>query len=1062
MVKYHKAANAYTKGSNSVNYFVYYDNQEIPVGSDKYNKLIKQYSIEEGRFKLDLPEIRKRVGGVFDHKLLIINHQDNKELLPDIILDPNKKTVFNPFTGGYLRKNSKNYQKLMMIYQEEGDKLVPRDEPTHVVYKDKGGKKRLTTRGSKKFNELEKQENLVFNPVGNSFSDVDEKVKANKLLNGNLVDLKIGAPVENFALHSNNQSAIISLLRNSMFPRLIKGGMIKMFANIYVKGTQFNYVHKYRFMEYFFDGDLDKLVDKLMESISKFDSKIFNSEDYTGYLSSFSILIFPAPAEIGGCAIGDRLRIDDPDDPSIKLVSYGVKANSNNCLLAILKRTSPKFNKSRKQFNTIRKELGIELGTLIDYRDILELGMPDYFELSICLEFDGDIYWFGDYPNKVDIKLMDNHYYHVLRKKQLNRSECLTSFKINKIDDTSFENNVIQPRVTNVYKTDLDPKWVVHLAPNNDIDSELQWRYDNQINYGSCDQLIDFLLSLNDQLHQNDDLHYESINKKLIPKNLLVHCFEGSRQLFGQIEAHLKEKEVKTKYFFRSGMMQVLNLEDITFFDVCVVFDNENYSNLKKDVELMNNGEYKEVFDIIQAHFFRSFNVHINDYVSLPGLGEQVWKSMVKFKKGQEIYLPEKDQIPFIMRSLKGARNYPLKHNYQSSYLNDVLQASNNKERLEVLEKIKKDQDYLFYLDSFSCYPGSMTRFEFPSGKPYWLPREILKILNKSLTSDEFELDECGLYEISFTPPSGLRTPILIKQDESKKLLYDLLPGTGVYNHLEINLALKHGYQIHNIYQALIWPETCETYFTDYMKKVVQLKMSNSSIKKRIGKLLMNSLYGRFLYHNGFSKPVKCNTLKDVHKYLEKNVIYDYETIGDSLKLFGVAKDLKSKSPIHLASFVLSYSKMIMMDLITTIDPELKLGNYYYTDNDSLFIPGKLVKLLTDQGKMVDYQNGDWFNQLGKGKNDIKDGECIIEAIFLKPKIYYYTYLNDKGEIKHMIKAAGVPRNYSLNNQQTMIDTFFKKEETIIAEIKDGEKTFKSSKWSGMNFINGEWYPNGF
>ena len=64
MVKYHKAANAYTKGSNSVNYFVYYDNQEIPVGSDKYNKLIKQYSIEEGRFKLDLPEIRRRFNGI--------------------------------------------------------------------------------------------------------------------------------------------------------------------------------------------------------------------------------------------------------------------------------------------------------------------------------------------------------------------------------------------------------------------------------------------------------------------------------------------------------------------------------------------------------------------------------------------------------------------------------------------------------------------------------------------------------------------------------------------------------------------------------------------------------------------------------------------------------------------------------------------------------------------------------------------------------------------------------------------------------------------------------------
>ena len=346
--KFIKTNNVF-KDTTTKQTYVYLNDQKIIFGSTEYQKYNKIYPRKDGHFDINNPHIKQNKFKIHE----IVNKFNSiKEKLPEIQIKTNKKTIQNPFTGGYIQKNGKAYKQLLMVYQvsqEDPNKLIPRDQPTHVTYIDKAHNNRLTPRESKKVQELVATNE--YEVVGNSIIKTTSKTKPIPLMNGNVTQYNIRRPINEFPINSSNQTEIVDLLRSRLFPNLVDGATTVINAIMFVKGPNHNSFQTLPFLEFDYHNNNDDVVAKIISAIAKFDDKLFQSEDYIGYLSEFSILIYPSN-EVGGCWYDDKLRISDPDDPSVTLVSYQVAKNSNNCLLAILKRTSPLFIGKKTQFNT--------------------------------------------------------------------------------------------------------------------------------------------------------------------------------------------------------------------------------------------------------------------------------------------------------------------------------------------------------------------------------------------------------------------------------------------------------------------------------------------------------------------------------------------------------------------------------------------------------------------------------------------------------------------------------------------------------------------------------------
>jgi len=1071
--KFLKSHNAYRE-KDTKKLYVFLNEQKVYLGSNEYQRNEKIYPIKDGHFHLENPFIRKQE---FDIHQILSRFSTIKDQLPVIeIKKKGKRPIVNPFTGGSVAKNLKNksYKLLDYLYKEVNGKLVPRDEPTHLSYIDKSGNKRVTLRNSKTAKKyLEDNEYQLYEQVIVKKSEV--QVLERQLFDGTVREFRIRPPVPDFQMHPSNRKAIIDLLREHLIPRLNNGDQINITAILSCdNGGQFKYHETRQFLRYTYDGDLAELILKIADEIAKYENQIFPSEDYTANLSRFNVLLLP-PQSSGGCLEDskDRLRFNDPDDPSTKLCSYPVKKGSNNCLIAILKRTSPVYKGSRIGFDTIRDKLGIERGRMIDIKEIETREMPDHFKLTIVVEWNGNVNTFGgDHPTKVFIKLKNSHYFHVLTEKtrQVNRAECRSSHRVNRSDE--IDDSVYQPRGTHIMREEIDQKLVVCV----DIDkwerkSRLTWNHLNKIYHGKMIDLMEFLIDLRSNLRDEDK--YQTVYpKKQLDKKIIVHTFGGSVSFYQQLRLYVDENfpQLVTRYFAKNELINILNIgKNIECIDLQTLFGVDFGTLLSEStIEKTDGGivDQKKLFNNIQDDFFINFHVHINNFISIPSLAEEVWRSTLRFNEGEEIYNLTDEQFQFVLQAKRGPRNYPVKATYQSSYYDQIVNAEDDQERKKICEQAEKEDDYMFVMDAMNFYPSLMTKYPYPAGKCRWMKNDELQSSLETIKQGG-RLDKLGYYHVSYIPPSNLRTPVLLKHNANRNLVYDLFPGNDVYTNVEINVALDHGYQVVHLEKALVWDKSCDTYFSDYMKKIFNMKNSQSKIRVRISKLLMNSLYGRMLYRTNFNKRMLITSKEQLQNYYNENVITNFEVLSeDALRVCGYSKThpLKYGSPVHLGCFVISYAKAYMIDFIDALDPTLKSSCFYYTDNDSLFIEAKYLKNLTEKNLLVVDGEKNAVNQMGRGKNDIKDGKLVIKAKFVKPKTYYYTYVSYDGEIKNIIKSAGVPRSFVNQNKKLIIKDYFDQMGQISFVNKAGEKTYSASLWKGMNFNpdKGEWFPYGY
>jgi hypothetical protein len=198
-----------------------------------------------------------------------------------------------------------------------------------------------------------------------------------------------------------------------------------------------------------------------------------------------------------------------------------------------------------------------------------------------------------------------------------------------------------------------------------------------------------------------------------------------------------------------------------------------------------------------------------------------------------------------------------------------------------------------------------------------------------------------------------------------------------------------------------------------------------------------------------------------------------YLTYQDESKLA-----TKISKPCYLGSFILGYSRRIMLDYLQRTNPYFnstdtknQLENApYYTDTDSIQIHAKNLK-----GVTMD-------NEIG-GISDDLPGNCkILCGGWIAPKLYFLEYANEEGEIKYHMRGKGIPNdqlnmknfesmmqgaaikiemqrdfkrvNLNKSSKQQNVDNF------SILKLDALTKQINSTPWKGRHFIGNNSVPH--
>lgn len=363
-------------------------------------------------------------------------------------------------------------------------------------------------------------------------------------------------------------------------------------------------------------------------------------------------------------------------------------------------------------------------------------------------------------------------------------------------------------------------------------------------------------------------------------------------------------------------------------------------------------------------------------------------------------------------------------------------------------------------VDVSSLYPHSMAGFDYPVG-PY---QEASGIALDSMTESALFMynncdfsdlrpsrikqriadlrsrdswPSCGIFYVRYVPNQNLSIPVLPRK-ELKLLLWDLVSSEGWYNSVDIETAIAFGYRVEFL-QGYVW-EKSGPVFRDVINDLYKIKQeaeeAGDMTLRSIAKLLMNSMYGKML-----QKPVKESvellyTDNDLSSFLKRNLWTGFESVGCSdtcVLAFGVARpndpneegfvewdehtiskadgttvDWLDGQPIQLGSFILGYSRRVMMLYFAAINPGMKVENTpFYTDTDSIFLSDEQYRMLEEQELVRD--------GLGFLADDFKGG-IGMEAYFTNPKSYIVTKIkkakgSNNAELYSHIKAKGIAKS---------------------------------------------------
>lgn len=359
------------------------------------------------------------------------------------------------------------------------------------------------------------------------------------------------------------------------------------------------------------------------------------------------------------------------------------------------------------------------------------------------------------------------------------------------------------------------------------------------------------------------------------------------------------------------------------------------------------------------------------------------------------IIIPSHKQDSKVFRpSICGGRCYKSKNNFNSIQKDGYLNGS-----------IKFDDvdDYCIDLDVVSLYPHCCREFEYPIDQPIEMSKDDIKNANEYIISNGC-CEYPGIYNISYITNKHLAHAIIPYRNKEGALKWDLKDRKNVkINSVDIDNALKRGYKVEiceddeNII-GYYWKKQrpiFQTYIDDLFK--IKKAAKKGSAAYLVAKNMMVSVYGKTGQKPHYTQSAWCGSVDDFWKFYEFNIVDNVELINDKFYVTGTprSEDGKEKAitkPSYLASFILGYSRRVMLEYIEQSNPYFDISHdpseenkakqldndIYYTDTDSIQVH---VKNTMKQSK-----------KLGKITNDI-DGSKIISGYWIAPKLYILMYI---------------------------------------------------------------------
>ena len=311
-------------------------------------------------------------------------------------------------------------------------------------------------------------------------------------------------------------------------------------------------------------------------------------------------------------------------------------------------------------------------------------------------------------------------------------------------------------------------------------------------------------------------------------------------------------------------------------------------------------------------------------------------------------------------------------------------------------------------------------------------PFIAVAVVKKKLSSEVYE--NCSQHGWLSWSPLGLR-------HEDFKNGGLCWPAEGEFcvnrNCVDLYNLMKTGWEVELIFKDLEDQITCLKYekwgmgVSGYCRYWFKLKKNApSSLTKNIAKLLLNAMYGKNLQSSQFSEYIVCTD--DFFQLSEniRNGMYNAEDVSVLSEFSGVGvaeikatyERSRNTKCIHIGSFCLSYSRLMMQQIVDSLSKYTDRG--IYTDTDSLvasFVAFK--KWERDEPEYFGSELGGFDIAAGKFKYTLTFEGCSCEEcakikhknhyfdtfICLARKVYYLA--NSQCPHSEKIRNKGFPRN---------------------------------------------------
>jgi hypothetical protein len=276
-------------------------------------------------------------------------------------------------------------------------------------------------------------------------------------------------------------------------------------------------------------------------------------------------------------------------------------------------------------------------------------------------------------------------------------------------------------------------------------------------------------------------------------------------------------------------------------------------------------------------------------------------------------------------------------------------------------------------LDINSSYPDIMCMKGVPVGK--------------TIKTTEYIQHKMGVYRCRVKAPKELRIPIIPARDHKNNMRWYSGEFETVCTNVELIFAAKHGYEILEIFEGIVWEgvaypfnehiEKCKAIRKEFAKKNPE---DETSPEELLAKLMQNSLYGKYGSRRERRRIYSSHGLTDDQKL---NM-----TPFDEAGKWWILKELddQMRTLPEWAVFITAHARIKLLTTAYAVGIE----NIYYGDTDSLTMRRGCEKMV-DTG--ADY--GQW-----------KIEKTWKEFRPIAPKIYVGILENGK----YLGAAKGLPR----------------------------------------------------